>query len=138
MDLNKRREDIITEHKAQEKYDPYWKAEAEKGRKISERPVAFQCDDEVVLVGECVPKVMTALSQFVIAHGDAYKSLDTAPPEHHKRYGVAKAVSLLGRHGEEGPHELRVPQQAWNGLLFCLETMGVDVVLADGTHAPKE
>src|SRR4051794_35051255 len=64
MDLTERREEIIAEHQAQERYDPHWKAEADRGRKISERPIAFLCDDEVVVVGPCVGKIRDGLAAF--------------------------------------------------------------------------
>lgn len=135
MDLLKRREEILAEHRAQEKYDPYWLAEANAGRKLSERPIAFLCDDEIVILSACVGKVLEALRQFVAAATPIFADPEAVlTQENYKRHAFAKAKLLLSRHGEEPPSELRVPQQTWSAITHGLAEAGVLAVTTEGTH----
>ena len=142
MDLLKRREEIIAEHKAQEKYDPHWSKEAQAGRAISARPIAFLCDDEVVVVGEDVTKIIEGLKPFVaraereaeLAKNDpvlaeALKKKLSTPIYAHALAKCSKAVHA------PVPAEIRVPQQTWNAYLYSLNEQGINVVLTDGTGA---
>lgn len=133
MELLEKRDAIIAEHQAQEKYDPHWKAEAEQGRKISERPVAFLCNDEVVVVGEDVGKIRAGLEDFfdrISADGDALAYKLASEPAFAQ--AVEKSKVLL-----DGPpaDELRLSQNHWNAVAYALQEAEVLVVMADGKVA---
>ena len=131
-DLKAKREGIVAEHKAIEKHDPHHRAEAEKVRAagrptLSERPIAFQCDDEVVVVGECVGVVVAAAAKFV-GRADEYEERAKFEPV------VAMALKVCRRVAESSvaTSELRLTQQHWNCLMFGLTEVGVQCVLTDG------
>lgn len=125
--LAEKRAEVIERHKAQEQFDPHWKAEAAAGRKISERPVAFLCDDEVVVTGDCVGKVMEAVKTFLdlASHGP----LTRADSENHLAYAIAKCQQIASR---PATAELRVSQQRWNAICYAMSIVGVECVLTDG------
>lgn len=134
MDLDARRAEIFADHQAQEKYDPHWKGEAEKGRRLSLRPLAFICDDEVVVLGDDVGKVLAGVAAFESALAPAMADPDRAlAVPNYKRQAFARARKLLADNAPP-PAELRVSQAVWNHVACALEEAGVLVVLADGTH----
>lgn len=127
MNLLEKRAALIAEHQAMEKYEPHWKALAEKGDQLSERPIAFLCDDEVVVVGDCVEKILDGLLAFM-ERADDYQDRAKREP------AVAQALAKCGRAvGAAVPEEIRVGQQIWNAYLFGLNEVGVKVVLTDGS-----
>lgn len=126
MSIEKKREALVADHKAMEKYDPYWKTLAEKGDRIGDRPVAFLCDDEVVIVGACVAKVTAGLAEF-LGRGDEYVDRTAREP------AVAQAMSKARKY-VDATDEIRVPQQVWNALAFALGEVGLKVVLTDGRN----
>lgn len=133
MSLSERRAAIIAEHVAQEKYDPHWKGEAEKGRRISERPVAFVVNDEVVVLADDVPKVMAAVEAFfakISADRDALLAKLASEPAFAQ--SVEKCKLLLER---PPAGELRVSQNCWNCVAYALQDVEFLVVLADGRVA---
>ena len=131
--LLKRREEILTEHKAQERLDPYWAREAREGRKLSTRPIAFVCDDEVVLFKECVGKLRDGLTEFFTRSGADRDLLEQRlANEPAFAQAVEKARRVLAA---EETDELRVPQAWWNALTFAMQEAGHEVVTADGKVA---
>ena len=126
MDLTKRRADIIAEHAAMEKYDPYHKMLAAQGDRISERPIAFLCDDEVVVTGDCATKVREGLRRFVARSAEFQERAKREP-------AIAQALVKAAREAT-ATGDLRVPQQIWNAYTLALGEVGVKAVLADGTH----
>jgi hypothetical protein len=126
MDLAKKRAEIATEHAAQEKYDPHWLAAAKAGEKLSDRPIAFVCDDEVVVIGTCVPKVLAGVAAFR-ARAAEYADRTREPVV---AQALKRAEALAATPGDAA--ELRMSQQHWNAVLFCLGEVGVTCVLADG------
>jgi hypothetical protein len=135
VDLLKKRDALIAEHQAQEKYDPHWKAEAEKGRKLSERPIAFICDDTVIVPGEeCIRKIFGGLKRFLdiwdAAPDVASKKAATEPAF---AQALAKARQACRYEGPL-PH-VSVPQQVWNAYLYALNSVGLEVVISDGGAA---
>lgn len=135
MELSERREEIIANHKAQERYDPHWKAAADRGSRLSEQPVAFLVDDEVVVIGDDVTKIYDGLQKFVEMADEDEAWEGRAAREPSVAQALAKARQALER---DQPEELRLPQQWWNAYLFALDAAGVRVTLADGTHFQEE
>lgn len=131
MDLLNARDAVLREHKSAEKYDPYHQSLAAAGDRISERPVAFIVDDEVVVVGECVAKVMDGLKAFLSRDAEYADRAGREPV-------VAQALAKARKLTEAAPTEIRVSQQTWNSLLFALGEVGVKVALSDGTFSPYE
>lgn len=134
MDLIKRREEIIAEHTAQQKYHPHWKTEASAGRLIAERPIAFICDDEVVVLGEDVAKVLAGIKQFVEKHGSEFDDPTIQAAKMHDFNCLKRCKKLLAAPPNG---DLRVSQNVWNAYAFGLGEVGVFVVLTDGTFAQK-
>lgn len=132
MDLASKRAKVIADHQAQERFDPHWKAEADKGRKLSERPVALLCDDEVVVLGDCIAKVAAGLQKFkelVAANAPAWEERRKKEPS------VAQAFNKIDRFlASNTSGELRLSQKDWNALLFGLNEADVHVVLTDGSN----
>lgn len=129
MSLAEKRIKIISEHQAMEKYDPYWRDLAKQGDRVSERPIAFLCDDEVIVLGDCVPKIMAGIKIFI--DKIAVRQQDHLCTEPATAQAIRKCTTL---YSETPPAEIRVPQQWWNAYLFGLNEAGVNVVLADGLH----
>lgn len=136
MDLWQRRATIIAEHQAQEKFDPYWKAEAAAGRKLSERPIAFLCDDEVRLFGECISKVHAGLEKFLVQvealpdHGQARANEPT--------FVAAVKLARLCTTSPPGNDSWSFPQQRWNSITYALAQAGIEIVITEGTYLPSE
>lgn len=135
MDLVKRRDQIIAEHKAMEKHNPAIKAQAARGDRLSDRPIAFLCDDEVVVIGDDVGKVLAGVQKFVDEHSQRFDDPAVQAALAHD-HGCLKRCRKLLASPPSG--ELRVGQQVWNSYLHGLGEVGVQVVLADGTFLPKE
>lgn len=129
MSLTKKRDELIAEHKAMEKYDPHWKALAEKGDLISERPIAFVCNDEIVVVGDCVDKILEGLKRFKMTWDAKSEERDERMA---REPSFAHAVSKVDRLLDQNPAEIRVPQQVWNGIVLSLAEVGILVCLSDG------
>lgn len=129
--LAERRAAVLTEHAAQEKYDPFWAAEAKAGRPLADRPVAFLCDDEVVVVGGCVPKVMAGVRAF-LDRADEYG--ERAAREPSLRHALGTCRKIADRHADDGP-ELRLPSQWWNAVTYALGESGVLCCVAQGDGA---
>jgi len=127
MDLLKERARIIVEHEAMERYHPYWRELAEKGDRISERPIAFVCDDEVVVVGDDVQRVYDGLQAFA----------DRAAEYVHRRKVDGLLNAALNRVTKtldaDVPNEIRVSTQVWNSYLYALDLVETPIVLADGS-----
>ncbi len=121
MDLLKKRGEILTDHAAMEKHNPAW-----KGTGLQDRPVAFLCDDEVVVIGECVGKIFAGLTTFM-----ATADKDRAKNNPQFSQALGKISKLLE---SPAPAELRVSQQTWNAYLLGLNEAGVTVVLTDGSN----
>lgn len=128
MDLLKKRAAVVAEHAAMEKYDPAW-----KGTGLSTRPVAFVCDDEVYVVGECVAKVHRGLREFADRFGPAYDDEKRRPGWKYQLIAMDKCRKFLAEHPDP-PEAIRVPQYVWNSYLFALGEVGVQVVTTDGTN----
>lgn len=139
MKLLEKRRSIIDDHISQQKIEEtHWakeaksiRAEGSKRLPIAERPIAFICDDEIVVGGDCVGKVMDGLKKFVAMSKDHSHPIQ-------KRRGAEAAVNNAIVKAEkltsgEVPKELRVSQQTWNSINFCLAEVGIDCVLADGS-----
>lgn len=129
MDFAQTRAAIISEHQAMERHDPHWKSEAAKGDKISERPIAFICDEELVFTGECVPKVFEGLKLFAEKAGTDKALQAREKTEPAVAQAIAKARRLLA--GEQ-PAELRLSGQAFNCVSFALGEVGLKIVTTDG------
>lgn len=128
MSLLEKQAKLLAEHQAMEKYDPHWKAEAEAGRKISERPVAFLCDDEVVIVGDDVAKIRDALAKFIeLTETESWHK--RAAREQVAAYAESKVKAILSRPAGD---ELRMHQQHWNAVALAMGEIGQEVVLSDG------
>jgi hypothetical protein len=134
MSLTEKRAAVIERHRNQEQFDPHWKGVAEEAKKpgspakLSERPVAFVCDDEIVITGGCVGKVLSAVSKFLEIAAD--KSFhERAKGESDLAYALAKCKQLTA---SPAPAELRLSQQRWNAVTYALSVVGVDCVLTDG------
>lgn len=126
-DLLKLRDKVLSEHAAQEKYDPHWVAEAKEGRRLSDRPVAFQCDDEVVVKGPCADKVRAALAAFAAREGEFADRLLVEP---WLRQAFAVAKKFANR-----TDDLVFTSQQWNGAAYALAESKLLVALADGKSA---
>lgn len=139
MDLLRRRADLIALHLLTERVpESPWSPEhpamrlklASGEAPLSERPIAFLCDDEVAVVGECVTKVVAGLRLFAERAGKQaalYNGRSAREPV------VAHALKKIGQLLERPPQdEIRVPQQVWNAYLFGLGEVGVNVILTDG------
>jgi hypothetical protein len=131
MDLLEKRSAVLAEHAAMERHHPHWKAEAAAGRKITDRPVAFQCDDAVCVVGDCVPKVLAGLGDF-LARGDEYAARLPVEPALRQAVAVAKRLTEAG----ESPGQIVLTTQQWNCVSAALGHCGIDCVLADGATPP--
>lgn len=130
MDLLKKRAEIILEHGAMERHDPHWKDEAAKGRKISERPVAFLCNKHVVIVGDCAKKVLDKLEYFLSWANGNQSFQDRMEKEPTARDAVVEAEALV----EAKPKEIRVTTQEWNSLMLGLNEIGFMVAMSDGAE----
>lgn len=134
LNLLKRREEIISDHKAMEKYHPHWKTEMEAGRSLSTRPIAFLCDDEVVVIGDDVTKIIEGLEGFINKFSSSPRDNDRAKREPTFAVAVYKASRLIATK----PTEIRVSQNVWNAYTLALGEVGVEVVLTDGSFLPGE
>jgi hypothetical protein len=130
MTLLEKRDRLLAEHTAQEKYDPYWKAEAAAGRALSKRPIAFLCDDEVVLVGPCVVAVFDGLRNFqqLVSTDASWQKRSLSEPA--VAYSIARIKRVVG----EPPAELRISQQVWTAYLLGLNAVGLTCCLSDGLN----
>lgn len=128
-DLLRRRSEVVADHQAQEKYDPYWKAEAKEGHRLSERPVAIHLGDEIVFVGDCVTLVRLGFESFLHMVGDTPAQQEKEKREPGFALTVRRAKEVLAT--PAGP-ELRIVAERWNSYLPALEAAGLTVVL---THA---
>ena len=124
MALSEQRVRMQSRFEAQEEFDPYWRTEAREGRRISLRPVAFQCDDEVCVLTEDADKIRAGLKAF-LAKASKYEKRAGVEPM------VASALAKAARYSDT-VGQIRVGTQAWNCLLFALNESGVDVVLTGG------
>ena len=137
MTLQEKRAKIAEDHKAQAKYDPHWQAEAKAGRCITKRPVAFKCDDEIVVIGDDVAVIVAAVKKFK-AKADADPSYaERAKSDGQMAYTISRVDKFLAT--PAGP-EIRVGTQVWNALLHAMREANTDdagkctfdVVLAEG------
>lgn len=134
MDFKQARQAIVDEHKAMEKHDPFQREEAERAKRAGEptlcqRPIGFLCDDEVVVVGDCVETVIDGLNKFLDLCDSKDSDLnDRAGREPVVAQAIAKSKKVLENTGDE----LRVPTQTWNALMFALGEVGVKAVLTEG------
>ena len=142
-DLLKKREEIIAFHKTHESVPesplspahPQMKAAMEKGAALhSERPIFFSCDDEAVVVGECVGKVLAGVKKFLAVVDATPESKEAWATRAIREPTVRQALTrcrLLDATSPP-PTELRMHQQYWNAILYGLQEVGVLVVGADG------
>lgn len=132
--LANRRQEVHDRHRRQEEFpgtgwhpkDPNSPHHTDR-KPISERPVAFQDDDQVYLAGEDADTVVSVLKEFAEEAGNA------APD----RRAVALAENIerhLSRDDETVI--LTLPASKWNDLAHAMGCMGCDVCLAD-LHPPK-
>jgi hypothetical protein len=101
--------------------------------KMSERPVAFLCDDEIVVLAADVPKIVGALQKFIASTSAAdvqVKWLKRAASEPVVAHALSRIEKLLAN----PPAEIHLPQQWWNAILFGLNEVGCEVVLTDGSY----
>ena len=125
MDLLAQRAALISEHQAQERHDPHWKAEAKAGDKLSERVVAIQVDSDVSFVGPDVPKVLATLKAFLAKLDKSKEWQERAKREPVVALCVAKARKLVA----DNPKEICVHSQTYNALGFALDEEGLVRVL---------
>lgn len=139
MDLMKRREEILALHKAHEMVPqspwspahPLMKQELDHGvLKISDRPIAFLCDDEVVVLKPDVPKILAGILKFVEEYGPKFDDPAVAASRGHD-FNCLKRCRKLLQAAPTG--DLSVSQGTWTAYLYGLGEVGVDVVLSDGT-----
>jgi hypothetical protein len=135
MDHLKRRQEIIDRFKTCEsvKQSPMHASNLASGEPTySERPVAFLCDDEILVVGDCVGKLYAGLKKFIaVVDGSPESWSQRAAREPWVGQAIAKTKKQLAI---PEPTELRVTQQIWNGYMFAMQEVGLLVVLTDGTY----
>lgn len=135
MSLSAKRDELIALHKMYEMVpespwspkNPVMKEKLEAGEQLlSERPIAFLCDDEIVVLGDCIGKVVDGLGRFLERSTD-YEKLAQHQP------AVAQALAKAKRLVESRPiGELRMSQQHWNAILYCLNEIGMHVISTQG------
>lgn len=128
MDYLKQAEVIVAEHKAMEKYDPFWKSEADKGHRLSDRPIAFLRDFEIIVVGDSVTKVLDGLRSYLNTYGTRDEEL--AQRDVRVRMALIRIKRLLAQ--SPPPTELLMETGAWNSMLYGLNMMNIDVILTEG------
>jgi len=92
---------------------------------LSERPIAFIDDDEIVLVGPDAELVAAKLNEAWDLPADVP---DQSPQARHAKT-VTKKVELRD---EGGIPYVRMSTQRWNGCLLALSAMGVMCIVTDG------
>ena len=137
MTLAEKRQAILDDHKRQEKVrgsgwhpadDGALQREQRGESFLSDRPVAFQDDDRVRVVGSCAERIKAAFASFVgkieanpslvlISFGEKFQ--DTA-------------VKCCKRALEQ-PGDLCLSSQEWNYCAAALMVEGVQVVLTDAS-----
>lgn len=125
VDLTAKRAELAAQF-ATQIFEPHWAELAKGGDKLTDRPVAFICDDEVVVIGDDVAKVYAGLTKFQQTAAADWAS----SPEPQKVLCLAKVKRALAA---PPPAEIRVPAQVWNCYLHALAEVGVQVVTSDGT-----
>lgn len=156
--LKKKRAAVLAEHKAAAKYHPFWAEVAKKGGHcISQRPIAFLVDDEVIILDECVKKIVDRLAEFIaLVDSKLMKAVspdgnlvDVNMYEHIAKTQptINKAISFARKIVAANPtDELRVAQRDWNSVIFAMEEVGRDektgdptfhVVITDATPLPE-
>lgn len=130
IDLKAKRTALVARAKNLEEMNDYWRDQAAKGNKISDRLIVFQCDDELVVLAEDVPTITAALTKFdaEVAPGWA-DSLEPA---------VRLCLKNVARYLAKPPSELRVQGQVWNCYNMALTAVGVQVSITDGTKEPAQ
>jgi hypothetical protein len=129
IDLVKKRAAIQADHEGKQQFDRmYWQPLAEAGDKLADRPVAFQCDDEIVAIGDDVAAIYAGLEKFAETILPAWEKIVNEPL---KAMAVSKVKRLLA--GPQ-PDELRLGTQVWNCCLAALKEVGVQVCVSDGSQ----
>jgi hypothetical protein len=139
MDLVAQRAAIVADHKGMEKVPqspwhpkhPIMREAMDKGETLlSNRPIAFLCDDEVVVVGECIKKIYDGLKKFVEREAKGWDDPAKCAAKLHDYNCVKRCRKFVE---QPAPKEIRVPQGTWNSYLHGLNEVGVQVVLTEGT-----
>lgn len=134
-DLLNRRLEVIEAHKKLEKtrgsgWHPADPGALEREQKneptLSERPVAFQVDDRIHVVGPCVDVIKSALQRFLLREEDEAQSLDMIG--NGPRY-MATTIKCCRRVLEQQGDELVLPTVDWNYCGSALAVEGIQVVL---------
>jgi hypothetical protein len=126
VDLLKKRADIAQRHANLEEFNDFYKELAKDGDKITDRIIAFQCDDEIVFVGPDVKAVRDAAAKF---QKDVAPLWQKATNEPLKAMAVARITKLLA--AEQGT-ELRLATQAFNAVVAGLSEVGEQFSVSDG------
>lgn len=116
-----RREEVIADFLGREKYAP---EKSPEGVLLSQRPIAFVCDNRIRLVGECVDKVLHAIN--VWSPPEDY--VDVLDGMYVRALAAARKISAENR----GAKQLDLTSAAWNQINYILELQGIQCVLTEG------
>lgn len=126
MDLAVRRAEIVAAHKALEKVRGSGWHPADLGAEqreqrnelpLSERPIAFQDDDKVRMIGDCAKRVRVALAEWA-------KAAVTRPQTSYQA-AVDRCVERVSKMNGD----IELATQEWNYLNHALTEAGVQTVL---------
>lgn len=139
MDLVAERDRLIAHHKAHETVpqSPWCptnpsmvaeKAAAEAEKRpfhlLSERPIAFICDNKVKFVGDCVDKVLAGINSWnpPADYVDQYDNM------YQRAVKAAKRIAVENKDAKQ----LVLFSVEWNQVNYILELQGIHVVSSQG------